>query len=298
MADAEFNVIDAVTDDCAVDTEDAMNVEPAQLFEGKPVDIVKPDQSWMQRGPFDDQHEDFNNDTPETGVNSVKVESEDEVKPATKFEDDAYHFLNEVCTDLEAINSNALAKVKVDKRVRMGGMRMRYIDSEGQGDTVPKRTRASSSGDASLSKGAMPPEQQGEHDGLMMYLATTVVNLAERVNALEALVSKGTTTAASRPIHGTSASASQPREDTLAASSATGRWHNKRKSGPEYKAPPFEPWPLDSGKCRHCKHYWASDESEDHFMVVRDVWITVMRRILVTQSEAADNPDWSGSMSL
>ena len=142
MAEADFNVIDHVTDVCAVDTEDAMDVEPAQLFEGKPVDTVKPDQSWMQRGPFDDH------DTPEPGVNSVKVESEDEVKPAKKSEDDAYHFLNEVWTDLEAINSNALAKVKVDKRVRMGGMSMSYIDSEGQGDTVPKITRASSAGDA------------------------------------------------------------------------------------------------------------------------------------------------------
>ena len=138
----------------------------------------------------------------------------------------------------------------MDKRVRMGGMSMRYIDSEGQGDTVPKRNRASSSGDSSLSKGAMPPEQQGEHDGLMMYLATTVVNLAERVNALEAQVSKGTTISALRPIHGTSASASQPREDTLAASSATGTWNNKRKSGPDYRAPTFQLWPLDSGWCR------------------------------------------------
>ena len=38
MADADFNVIDAVTADCAVDTEDAMDVEPAQILEGKPVD--------------------------------------------------------------------------------------------------------------------------------------------------------------------------------------------------------------------------------------------------------------------
>ena len=89
MADADFNVIDAVTDDCAVDTMEAMDVEPAQSLEGKPVDTVKPDQSWMQRRPFDDRHDDFDNDTPVPGVNSVKDESEDEVKPAKEFEDEA-----------------------------------------------------------------------------------------------------------------------------------------------------------------------------------------------------------------
>ena len=41
MAEADFNVIDAVTDVGAVDSEDAMDVEPAQLYEGKPVDSVK-----------------------------------------------------------------------------------------------------------------------------------------------------------------------------------------------------------------------------------------------------------------
>ena len=143
MADADFNVIDAVTDDCAVDTMEAMDVEPAQSLEGKPVDTVKPDQSWMQRRPFDDRHEDFDNDTPVPGSNSVKVESEDEVKPAKESEDEAYLFLNKVWTNLQAINSNAFAKVKVDTRVRMGGMSMRHIDSEGKGRNVPTRTHAS-----------------------------------------------------------------------------------------------------------------------------------------------------------
>ena len=119
MADADFHVIDAVTDDCAVASDNAMDVEPAQLFEGKQIDIVKLDQSWMKRGPVDDEHSDFDNDTPELGVISVKVERQAEVKPSKNSEDDAYHILNEVWTDLEAINSNALAKVKVDKRLRM-----------------------------------------------------------------------------------------------------------------------------------------------------------------------------------
>ena len=91
MAEADFNVIDHVTDVCAVDTEDAMDVEPAQLHECKPVDIVKADQSWIQRKPVDDQHQDFDKDTPALGVNSVKVESEDAVTPADKSEDDACH---------------------------------------------------------------------------------------------------------------------------------------------------------------------------------------------------------------
>ena len=105
MADADFNVIDAVTDDCAVDTMEAMDVEPAQSLEGKPVDTVKPDQSLMQRRPFDDRHEDFDNDTPVPGSNSVKVESEDEVKPAKESEDEAYLFLNKVWTNLQAAPS-------------------------------------------------------------------------------------------------------------------------------------------------------------------------------------------------
>ena len=158
---------------------------------------------------------------------------------------------------------------------------MRHIDPEGKGDKVPTRTRVSSSLDASHSKGSMPPEQQNEQDGLMLYLATTVVNLAERVNTLEDLVSKDTTIAASRPIHGSSASASQPKEDTLAATAATGTWHNKRKSAPAYKAPRFAPWPLDSGKCKHCKHVWASDDSKDHFMVMSAVWTTAMAKMCV-----------------
>ena len=100
MDDADFNVIEAVTVDCAVDTMEAMDVEPAQSLEGKPVDIVKPDQAWMHRRPFDDRHQDFDNDTPVPGSNSVKVESEDEVKPAKESEDEAYLFLNKVWTNL------------------------------------------------------------------------------------------------------------------------------------------------------------------------------------------------------
>ena len=236
MAEADFNVIDAVTDVGAVDTEDAMDVEPAQLYEGKPVDSVKADQSWIKRKPVDDQHEDFDKDTQAPGMNSVTAEGEDDVKAADKSEDDAYHLPDEVWTDLQAINADALAKVKVVKQVRMGGIRMCFIDSVGQGDRVPKIARASSSGDANTdgdlpSKGAIPPEQQDEHAGLILYLAGTIVNLAERVNVLEAQLREGTTTSASRPNHGTTASASQPREDTLAASLATGTWSNKRKSG-------------------------------------------------------------------
>ena len=121
-----------------------------------------------------------------------------------------------------------------------------------------------------------------------MYLAVTIVNLAGRVNALETQLKKGTMTSASRPNHGTSASASQPREDTLAASSATGTWNSNRKSGPEYRPPTFQPWPLDSGWCRHCQHYWASDDSEDHFTVCRDVWETVMKQMFVDWNSDAE----------
>ena len=210
MAEADFNVIDAVTDVGAVDTEDAMDVEPAQLYEGKPVDSVKADQSWIKRKPVDDQHEDFDKDTPAPGMNSVKAEGENDVKPADKSEDDAYHLPDEVWTDLQAINADALAKVQVDKQVRMGSISLSYSDSVGQGNKVQQIARAFSSGDASLSKGAIPPEQQDEHDGLIRYLAVTIVNLAGRVNALETQLRKGTMTSASRPNHGTSASASQP----------------------------------------------------------------------------------------
>ena len=190
------------------------------------------------RKPVDDQYEDFDKDTPATGMNFVKAEGEDDVKPADKSEDDAYHLPDEVWTDLQAINADALAKVKVVKQVRMGGIRMSFIDSVGQGDRVPKIDRASSSGDASPSppvgdlpsKGAIPAEQHDEHVGLILYLAGTIVNLSERVNVLEAQLREGTTTSASRPNHGTTASASQPKEDTLAASLATGTWSDKRKS--------------------------------------------------------------------
>ena len=74
---------------------------------------------------------------------------------------------------------------------------MSFIDAEGRGDKVPKRTRASSSGDSSL-KRVIPPEQQDELAGLIVYLAGTIVNLAERVNMLEAQVREGSS--ASRPI--------------------------------------------------------------------------------------------------
>ena len=59
-----------------------MCVEPAQSYEGKAVDSVKADQSWIKRNPVDNQREDFDKDTPAPGVNSlnsVKVESEDDV---------------------------------------------------------------------------------------------------------------------------------------------------------------------------------------------------------------------------
>ena len=59
MDDADFNfiaddnVIEADTVDCAEVTMEAMDVETAQSLEGKPVDMVKPDQSWMQHRPLD-----------------------------------------------------------------------------------------------------------------------------------------------------------------------------------------------------------------------------------------------------
>ena len=69
----------------------------------------------------------------------VKVEcDEDDVKPADKSEDDVW-------TELQAINADALAKVKVVKEVRMDGIRMSCIDSVGQASKVPNTSRVSSS---------------------------------------------------------------------------------------------------------------------------------------------------------
>ena len=112
-------------------------------------------------------------------------------------------------------------------------------------------------------------------------LVSKVINLADRVNTLEDLVSKVTTSAASQPNRGSRASASHPKEDTLAATSASGTSHNKRKSAPQYKAPRFAPWPMDSGKCRKCRHDWAPGDSTDHFMVMSPVWTTTMNKMFV-----------------
>ena len=83
MSEADFNVLEdgnvivAYTVDRAEGTMEDMDVETAHSSECKPVDLVKPDQSWLQRGPWGDQQEDLDNDTPVPGSNSVKVESED-----------------------------------------------------------------------------------------------------------------------------------------------------------------------------------------------------------------------------
>ena len=83
MDDADFNVIEddnvieADTVDCAEVTMDAMDEEAANSSLGKPLDMVKPDQSRLQRRPWGDRQEDLDNDTPVPGSNSVKVESED-----------------------------------------------------------------------------------------------------------------------------------------------------------------------------------------------------------------------------
>ena len=104
------------------------------------------------------------------------------------------------------------------------------------------------------------------------------MNLAERVTVLEAKLKEVTT-----------ASASQPKEDTIAASSATGTWCKKRRSDEEYRVPRWTPWALDSGWCGHCKHYWASADSEDNFMVCRAVWETVMNNIF---ADWKSNAEW------
>ena len=122
------NVIEDDTVDFSEDTVEAMEVETAHSSESKPVDVGKPDQSWMQHGPWGGQQEDVDNDMPVPGSNSVKVESA-------------------------------------------------VLVSTGQDELV---------------------KTLGE-------LVSKVINLTDRVNTLEELVNKGTTSAASQPNHGSSA---------------------------------------------------------------------------------------------
>ena len=87
------NVIEDDTVDFSEDIMEAMDVETAQSLEGKPVDMVKPDRSWLQRRPWGNRQEDLDNDTPVPGSNSVKVESEDLV---SKGQDDLVKTLDDL----------------------------------------------------------------------------------------------------------------------------------------------------------------------------------------------------------
>ena len=196
------NVIDDETADFSEGTLEAMEVEPVHSSESQPVDVGKPDQSWMQHGPWGGQQEDVDNDMPVPGSNSVKVESADLV-------------------------------------------------SKGQDELV---------------------KTLGE-------LVSKVIHLTDRVNTLEELVNKGTSSAASQPNHGSSASASQPQEDALAAPSASGSLHNKRKPARQFKAPRFQPWQMDSGECNKCHRSWSTAESPENFMVMTHVWEQAMNKM-------------------
>ena len=152
---------------------------------------------------------------------------------------------NSLWTDVAAMNSHADATIKVVTQVRMGSISMTLIDSEGQANKVPRKpARAPPSGcaspsppdGASPSRGAIPPDQKDDNASIILYLAGTIVNLAERATVLEAKLKEVTT-----------ASASQPKGDTIVASPATGTWCKKRRSDEEYRVPRWTPWALDSG---------------------------------------------------
>ena len=162
---------------------------------------------------------------------------------------------------------------------------MTLIDSEGQANKVtrkpacaPTSCGASSSHTDGASRGAIPPDENDDNASIILYLAGTIVNLAERVTALEAKLQEVTT-----------ASASQPKDDSIAASSATGTRCKKRRSDEEYRVPRWKPWELDSGWFGLCKLYWASPDSQENFTVCRSVWENVMSKIF---ADWKSNADW------
>ena len=65
----------------------------------------------------------------------------------------------------------------------------------------------------------------------------------------------------------------------MAASSASGSLHNKRKPARQIKHPKFNPWQMNSGECNRCHRAWSTVESKAHFMLMPDVWEQAMSKL-------------------
>lgn len=253
--------------------EDSWNVEDS-------MDVVPLSSPGLQNLPCDKGSD---KDTPVAGMDAVKAEGEDDIAQEHEAAEDAFHLAQSVWHHVEALNDHADAEIKV-KKVRMGGIRVALIDSEGQAKKVPRKKRASTPDDASCADGVSHPHQEDENNSMIMYLAATIVNLAERINLLEAKCKEGTTASSA------SSGSGKFREGPIASSSSSGSWcSKKRQSEEKYKVPTWDPWPLDSGWCNHCEHYWASEDSEENFMVCPSVWETVMHKIFADWHKDADS---------
>ena len=151
-------------------------------------------------------------------------------------------------------------------RVKMGSIAMRYIESEGKGKEVPKKSLAKDGKDANDDTAAF-----------LQILLVGMCNLADRCTALEEAAKEG-------------AAASSSKEGAAASSSKASDVQPARKtktvatSLDAYDLPTLEAWSTDDGRCDQCGHSWSTKDCAANFSVEGQVWETIMKKMFA---------DWS-----
>ena len=102
--------------------------------------------------------------------------------------------------------------------------------------------------------------------------------LNSRFGKLEEEITELKRCAALQPSHSASAS-QQPQDDAMAASCASSSLPHKRKTCPQYRVPPFRPFPVNSGKCQWCQRCWSTAEFKANFQLDKNAWEQAMSKL-------------------
>ena len=143
-------------------------------------------------------------------------------------------------------------------RVRMGGIAMQFIESEGKSNPVPKKRTRKHGNDTNDDIAAW-----------IQILLASICKLSDRCDALEEALKQSADVASS---------------SKLSDVQATAEKKNWNASSDVYDLPTLQAWSVHDGKCDRCEQSWSHTDSTSHFAVDDQVWETIMKKMFA---------DWS-----
>jgi len=255
--DADFTVIDSSA------VEGAMDVEPPPVNEGKSVDGVKADQSWIMRSC--DQGEPSNCSLiQECALLTTRVGTlEEEIRELKR------------CAALQPSHSahdDAMAH-------RIGTLEEEMKDLK---TTAASQHSHSAAALQPLLYAEVVPvaHRVGALEKDMRDLKTNAASqcVPHRVGALEAEMRDLKNSAETKSSYSASAS-QQPQDDAMAASFASSSLPQKRKTCQQYRVPAFRPMRVNGGKCQWCERCWSKDEFQANYDLDKMAWEQAMTKL-------------------